>query len=75
MRGGEEAAGRKDNLKGKDGVEELGYRNFAEVVKDVDRVMDLIWISGTRTFSPPLCFFVTSQYARGRCTAVIRMLI
>ena len=29
---------------------ERGYENFAEAVKDLELVQDVVWVSGTRTF-------------------------
>lgn len=33
---------------------EQGYESFKEVVKDVEAMVDVLWVSGTRMFSTPL---------------------
>ena len=35
---------------------ERGYENFKEVVSDIEPVVDLIWVSGTRRFPIPLIY-------------------
>ncbi|OJJ08693.1 hypothetical protein ASPVEDRAFT_411490 [Aspergillus versicolor CBS 583.65] len=32
---------------------EQGYESFKEVVKDVEAIVDVLWVSGTRMFSTP----------------------
>jgi hypothetical protein len=45
-RGSEDAdKGEKDDAK--------GYGNFPEFAKDVEALIDLIWVSGTRTLMTP----------------------
>jgi hypothetical protein len=41
-----------DELEDKD---ERGYESFKEVVKDVEAIIDVIWVSGTRMGPPHLC--------------------
>jgi hypothetical protein len=37
-------------------ADEKGYENFVQVAKDIDRLVDLIWVSGTRKIVlPPNC--------------------
>lgn len=37
---------------------ERGYESFKEVVKDVEAIVDVLWVSGTRMFPIPF-FFLT----------------
>lgn len=34
-----------------------GYEDFKEVVKDIEAIADVLWVSGTRTIRPFLLFF------------------
>lgn len=43
------AIGKQDEPEDKN---ERGYESFKEVVKDIEPIIDVIWISGTRTCSP-----------------------
>ena len=34
------------------GAERKGYERFGEVAEDLEHVVDLVWVSGTRTYTP-----------------------
>lgn len=34
-----------------DSPDAIGYRSFAEAARDVEKLVDLIWVSGTRELS------------------------
>ena len=42
-----------------EGQGERGYESFKEMVRDIESLVDVVWVSGTRTFpssSPPTFF-------------------
>lgn len=41
-----------DDQNESEGRNERGYESFREVVKDVEAIVDVIWVSGTRMRSP-----------------------
>ena len=43
------------------GAERKGYERFGEVAEDLENVVDIVWVSGTRTYSPDFAM-VTEAY-------------
>lgn len=50
-------------------VEGRGYKNIAEEIRDLDPVVDLVWISGTRMIWPRIYFYgqKTDWYKKRPC--------
>ena len=60
------------------GDEVVGYRNICDVCKDLDEIVDVLWLSGTRRFSlnqSPECFQFVSMadmlHAQQVCKSLI----
>lgn len=45
--------------KDKDEEQAKGYESFKEVVKDIEEVIDVVWVSGTREY-----FYVLSRFEK-----------
>lgn len=43
----------------KDEEQSKGYESFKEVVKDIEEVIDVVWVSGTRKLSYDLLAFLS----------------
>jgi hypothetical protein len=41
-------AGVKEGAQSEEGTQGTGYETFAEVVRDLDQIVDVVWVSGTR---------------------------
>lgn len=44
--------GRGNEVSDADEEQSKGYESFKEVVKDIEEIIDVVWVSGTREFLP-----------------------